>query len=324
MHRCTECNYETGTMKALTRHTRKHHDMSYEDYVVKLKHDNVHPTCQCECGQNVKFYKGKFRRFVAGHQARDPTISKRIVENMRLAFETTDALKRMAHSVKERWKTDEYRRNIAASRDRPDSKFKTVRVQKIRDHHSTPEYKQRLRDMKHALWDDPEWAARTRAMMRSDAFREKVGTATSQALHEPETNRRLLQGVAAAYARGTKRAMTNWKHVRRCWMHNPFTSHDEWMDSSYESEFLQRCIDAGIAYTKDHGIAIPYEHDGDRSATYHPDFLLSDLRIIVETKGRSVMLDDVKHEALQLFCREAGFTCCVLHRRDFDAFFGSL
>lgn len=92
------------------------------------------------------------------------------------------------------------------------------------------------------------------------------------------------------------------------WIFNPFTDKEECMYSSYETEFLRRCIEAGVPTTKEHQIRIPYVNVNGKPAKYIPDFVMYHLREVHEVKGK--MDDDVvlKIAAAQAWCFANGWT----------------
>lgn len=100
------------------------------------------------------------------------------------------------------------------------------------------------------------------------------------------------------------------------WKRNPWTGADEWMHSSWESDFMDTCIARGYEIRKDHRITIPYRHPDGTERTYVPDFYAPEDRTLYEVKGRWDAADIAKWEAAQRWCRARGWEFCVLFGPD--------
>ena len=85
------------------------------------------------------------------------------------------------------------------------------------------------------------------------------------------------------------------------------------MYSSYETEFLRRCIEADMPTTKEHQIRIPYINSKGKSAKYVPDFVMYHLREVHEVKGKMDEDDDLKIAAAEAWCSVNGWTY-VFHK----------
>ena len=86
------------------------------------------------------------------------------------------------------------------------------------------------------------------------------------------------------------------------WKHNPFTSREEYMHSSWETRFLDQCIESQTPVTKKHGIRIPYVDPNGQERTYIPDFISLDMRTLYEIKGYATDVDREKWRALMQWC----------------------
>lgn len=84
------------------------------------------------------------------------------------------------------------------------------------------------------------------------------------------------------------------------WHDNPFTGKAEYMHSSWETAFLQRCIDEGYPVTKDHGIRIAYVQADDTENQYVPDFKALEENVLFEIKGLMTENDERKLHAAQV------------------------
>lgn len=69
-HVCKECSEEIiGAKNSLGRHIRKEHNMTYQKYLEKHEFGGAWPTCQCGCGQKIRYKKGIIPRFIKGHSS---------------------------------------------------------------------------------------------------------------------------------------------------------------------------------------------------------------------------------------------------------------
>lgn len=68
----------------LNIYLKHHYKMSLEDYVLKFYYGNKKPTCQCGCGKEVSFSKGRFCKYYENHKNNVPIsndIKTKILEN---------------------------------------------------------------------------------------------------------------------------------------------------------------------------------------------------------------------------------------------------
>lgn len=86
------------------------------------------------------------------------------------------------------------------------------------------------------------------------------------------------------------------------WKINPFTDQEEYMHSSWETRFLDQCIEQGLPVTKKHGIRIPYIDPNGHERIYIPDFITLDSKTIYEIKGYETEVDREKWRALMQWC----------------------
>lgn len=61
---CTFANNKGGQ---LTNHLLKIHNLSSKDYYVLTELGGCPPTCDCGCGQEPEFYRGKFKKYTKNH-----------------------------------------------------------------------------------------------------------------------------------------------------------------------------------------------------------------------------------------------------------------
>ena len=71
MRRCGICG-ESFSEKSghFTRHLKRAHDISLEEYVVRFVHGGAPPKCKCGlCEERPVFYRGAFREYAKGHRS---------------------------------------------------------------------------------------------------------------------------------------------------------------------------------------------------------------------------------------------------------------
>jgi hypothetical protein len=88
------------------------------------------------------------------------------------------------------------------------------------------------------------------------------------------------------------------------WKLNPFTGKEEYMHSSWETRFLDECIERDMPVTKQHSIRIPYFDPNGLERVYIPDFLTLDGKTVYEIKGYETDNDREKWRALMAWCLE--------------------
>ena len=93
---------------------------------------------------------------------------------------------------------------------------------------------------------------------------------------------------------------------------NPFTQQEERMHSSWESVFLDTCVEDKYPVTKDHKITIPYVDESGIERQYIPDFYAFEDRTLYEIKGFATERDLLKWEAAKLWCEQHGLQFAVL------------
>lgn len=52
----------------LRNYIKRRYNISYEEYILKFFHKNIHPECACGCKNLVKFHKGKFLKYYKDHK----------------------------------------------------------------------------------------------------------------------------------------------------------------------------------------------------------------------------------------------------------------
>jgi hypothetical protein len=67
--KCPHCDYESDNVMSLSLHFRRKHKETAKQLAILLFHDGQEPTCECGCGEPVRFYSinAGFARFRTGH-----------------------------------------------------------------------------------------------------------------------------------------------------------------------------------------------------------------------------------------------------------------
>jgi N-acetylglutamate synthase-like GNAT family acetyltransferase len=71
---CSICEAFVKGNQGLSKHLKKYHNLSCEDYVIQHVYGGVAPTCGCGCDQKTKFRKAgsfDFPKFLRGHKTQD-------------------------------------------------------------------------------------------------------------------------------------------------------------------------------------------------------------------------------------------------------------
>lgn len=197
-----------------------------------------------------------------------------------------------------------------------------VRIAHAALKNQTPEFADHMSRLKHALWDDPEWASDQRAMMSTPEYAAAVSQSTQRALADPIIRERLSAHMRDQYASGQRKPQTNWSNIKGSWAPNGLTGVDEWYDSGWELEFAETCWARNIP-TQRNGLIVPYVVAGV-CHSYHVDFMLPSLLRAVEIKGQRCAVDDLKEQVATETCVRLGLTYVILRKRDFRAFFAGL
>jgi hypothetical protein len=131
------------------------------------------------------------------------------------------------------------------------------------------------------------------------ALKKKISQGVKEALDTPEYREFAREHCIRLQEQGKVGPGAQFKTE---WVHNPFTGNEEYMHSSWESRFLQECIEKEQPVTKAHGIRIPYTKPNGKEGFYIPDFKHVYKPILYEIKGRVMPLDGVKMRAGRDWC----------------------
>ena len=269
--RCFECNeLVANSNNVLARHIRKVHGIDWPQYEVKHNFGGEWPKCACGCGTNLVWKKGGFASFVDGHTTRgenNPMYGRKGQDNPNTGKKRTTAMKeKYSTAASTRWDNpDDPRREIMASDAYRENMRKVGKEVSQR-----PEVILKKSTWSNSWWkENPEmrmiWSTRACDLLEQG----KIGP---QAPYKAE------------------------------WKFNPFTDREEYMHSSWETRFLDDCIEQQIPVTKQHGIRIPYVDPNGVERTYVPDFISLDGKTVYEVKGYTSDVDREKWRALMEWC----------------------
>jgi hypothetical protein len=276
--RCLECNeLLANSNNVLARHVRKFHSIEWIDYEVKHFLGGVWPKCGCGCGQDLTWRKGGFPEYIDGHATRgqnNPMFGRKGADNPNTGKKRTDAMRRKyAKAASDRWSNpDDPRRETMAS-----DEYRENMRQISKETSKRPEVMEKKSHWANMWWkNNPEmravWSERAIDLLEQS----KIGP---QAPYKSE------------------------------WKFNPFTDKEEYMHSSWETRFLDECVERVVPVTKQHGIRIPYTDPNGLDRTYIPDFLSLDGKVLYEIKGYETEIDKKKRQAMIQWCIDNDVAC---------------
>lgn len=108
VHACLECNQSFEHTRGFKLHLFRSHGLTRKDYVIVHFHGGVHPTCECGCGQQVKWWNDeRFHRLVRGHYTLEMREKQRVRRLGKSA--SIETLEKQSISGKIAWKSKERR-----------------------------------------------------------------------------------------------------------------------------------------------------------------------------------------------------------------------
>ena len=278
---CKECGYECSAQNALGYHLRSH-DLSYPDYVVKHKYDNVWP--HCHCGIKLPYKKGGFSSFCSKSCAfsgtNNPMSGKTGEKSPNYGLKRTEEqLKNYSEGAKKRWE---------------------IHGDKLRDMMNTTSYKN-----SQSLANKKSYATTDRAKKISKSVNRFWAESPLAPILREEASQRAIALLA-------ENKIGPRAPFKRETLISPWTGEEEHMHSSWESIFFQSCIARQYEVTKNHGITIPYLHPDGTTRNYIPDFFGREDRVLYEMKGRHDEVDEAKWLAAKDYCDRIGWGFVVM------------
>lgn len=288
--RCKECSrLVANSNNVLGRHVRKEHGLEYPDYLVKHEHAGVWPTCACGCGERVKWHLGGFSRFFSktcGSKGENNGMhGKKGADSPNFGKERTiGARLNYSRAASKRWADPNDKRHEIMKSDEYRQKMSEAQVA---SYQTNPAQKQRRIDSVKEFWSSD-----------SELTQQRRKEASQRAIRLLEAG---LIGPQAPF--------------KTEWIHNPFTGQDEYMHSSWESAFLQRCIEQDFPVTKKHDVRIPYVDPNGIERVYVPDFVGLESPIIFEVKGHRDETVDIKEAACLQWCETNGYQFMMIQEK---------
>jgi hypothetical protein len=96
-------------------HLKKDHSITLESYVLKYTHNDVKPTCGCGCGNETKFEKGKYLKYVGDHvrycavpKERKKQISESLLETFKDNYTKIGLTKESLEDYWEKYQSPKY------------------------------------------------------------------------------------------------------------------------------------------------------------------------------------------------------------------------
>jgi len=271
--KCLECGeLVANSNNVLARHVRKVHGIDWPQYEVNHTYGGMWPKCSCGCGGVLSWKKGGFTSFIDGHSTRgenNPMYGKKGVDSPNSGKRRTNEMKaRYSSAAKTRWSNpDDSRREIMTS----------------------AAYRENMRKISKEVSQRPEVIAK------------KSTWSTKWWEENPEMRRVWSDRAIDLLEQGKIGPQAPYKAE---WKLNPFTGKEEYMHSSWETRFLDECIERDMPVTKQHSIRIPYFDPNGLERVYIPDFLTLDGKTVYEIKGYETDNDREKWRALMAWCLE--------------------
>lgn len=235
-----------------------------------------------------------------------------------------DVAKRIAESMKEKWQDPDYRDaqiaifNTEESKVRGREKIKKQREDgNIGPHTLTAESRRKLSESAKKLQSDgiigvgsytPESIEKISeknklAWKNNESRREKLIRMNEERWADPENRKKQSELISELVMQGLVGPHTS----KTEWKFNPFTNQDEYMHSTWESHFLEKCINDGVPVTKKHGVRIPYNDENGYEHIFIPDFVSAEKKILFEIKGFKNDVWGMKNVAAAEWCDKNGY-----------------
>lgn len=298
--------------KSLTRHVSRKHKIFPKELSILIDYDGKCPLCECGCGLNVTFNKGKFKRFYHSHACRDPIIKQKMINGGIEASKDKEKLEKTKIKLRNLWLNKDFREKQIKNRNNNDLEWKKSWYCSMKKVWKNDEYRKKLSIRLKKQWQDKEWSKKQLIKLQSNEFKEKVSKATTIALSSPKIREQLSNSAKNAFIIGRRVPKSNWENIKGEYKINLLTNENEWMDSGWESLFAQQCDLNKIKYLKNGHYKIQYQGIDFKQHTYHPDFFLPERNHIIEIKGRIIENDQLKWKYTNEFCESNDLKFFVL------------
>lgn len=297
MTKCPWCDKEFELENSVVRHSSRVHGKDRREFDLKTKYGGVVPKCKCGCGQDVNYnyHEKAFNTFIRAHQQRVDEIRNKMIEAGRAIAKDEQECQRRSESARSWWHDP----NNAEHCKEIVRKWMTALHEGHRRASETPEYRNQLRESMITKWAG-EWGDRQRELLSSPENRERVSSATKEALNNDEIREKLSQLASNNQAKG----IIAVNRSKRSWVFNPFTGADEHCDSSWEVKLLNEAIRRNVPIKRNRDIIIGYTDEVGHHHNYVPDFVTLSNMTIIEVKGRKTQRDELKLLSGLDYCRD--------------------
>jgi len=286
---CKECNYECSAHNGLSFHLRSAHKMKYDVYVVKHEFNGVWPTCK-NCQEPLKRKPGSVNNGFSQFCSKSCGSSGK--NNGMFGKKGGDS----PNYGKVR--TDEHKRNYSLAARK--------RWVDYRESYETTYKSNEYREM--------QANAQYRSYETKPGQREKRKVSVNRFWSADTEETRIARKNASEHAikllnEGKIGPQAPFKTQ---WITNPFTGKEEYMHSSWELAFLEKCIKEQYPVTKVHELRIQYIGSDGHDRTYVPDFIGIEENVVFEVKGHMTENDKCKLNALRIWAEKNQFEIVLI------------
>jgi cytochrome c2 len=310
MNTCKLCKTSYKNRASLNKHVSRTHKLSPKDYTIKFDLNDVRPTCECECGQEVNWSKGRPKRFVKGHQVKDKDIRKIMIDKGRAASQDPQKRLKNSNAIKKLWNENVKWRKAALEKL---VIARTMSPVGTKEYYLTSTFRSQMSKSKSEFWASAKGDV-LRETMKGDEFRQNVSVATKQALSNPETRKLLSENACNLIENG----IIGPNKTKRSSIINEITGFVEYFHSTWEHIFYDFMSVVKLPVTKNHKIRIKYFTTDGVEHSYIPDFIENNQQTLYEVKGRLTDVDELKFIAAKKFCDENKMMFVVITKDDIN------
>ena len=286
-HFCSICGFLCKNTPTLISHIKKtHNDVDFKKYI---KDFITIPLCKCGCGEKVNInIRGNYYDFIKGHNSKNennPMYNRKGENNPNTGKKRTQEQKQN-YSIA----------TIKSWEEKHDERYEKV---------FTKDYNNNMSEIVQKRWDNDNGTLRdiisqsSKELWKDNEYREKSTKSRIEVNARPGMRKRKSEKTKQTYKdnpqlreKAQERAIKNIQNgilgvgtFKTEWKHNPFTQKEEFMGSSYETKFLDKCIEFDVPVTKKHDIKINYFDIDGIEHIYLPDFISLDGMRVYEIKG---------------------------------------
>jgi hypothetical protein len=310
MNICKLCETSYKNRASLNKHVSRTHKLSPKDYTIKFDLHGVCPTCECKCGQEVNWSKGRPKRFIKGHQTRDKDIRKIMIDKGRAASQDPQKRLKNSNAIKKLWNEDIKWRKAALEKL---VIARTMSPVGTKEYYLTSIFRSQMSKAKSEFWASSKGDV-LREIMKGVDFRKNVSLTTKQALSSPEIRKLLSENACSLVENG----IIGPNKSKRSSIINELTGVIEYFHSTWEHIFYDFMSVIKLPVTKNHKIRIKYYTSDGIEHNYVPDFICNSQQTLYEAKRRLTDVDELKFAAARKFCDENKMSFVVITKNDID------